>query len=193
MCLIYLHYISASSVLCVGWSLTLIYLIHYPNHNITGTCDSVLDIRVTNMEKLMRVKGIDNEINTAETKCHATAKIKGRHACGKVLPGKNVSNIFLNDWKGHWMILKYWVSSIFRSTEYKLRDYCALSGEYYTRNYSTYTILSYFSLFYKNGKQGLWHHAVCVSACLPNNFWTIWLNFIRFGTEVMSFKRISML
>jgi hypothetical protein len=24
-------------VLCVGWSLTWIYLIHYPNHNITGT------------------------------------------------------------------------------------------------------------------------------------------------------------
>jgi hypothetical protein len=24
-------------VLCVGWSLTWIYVIHYPNHNITGT------------------------------------------------------------------------------------------------------------------------------------------------------------
>jgi hypothetical protein len=46
------------------------------------------------MEESMRVKGLDNEINTDETKCHATAKNKGRHACGKVLPGKNVSNIF---------------------------------------------------------------------------------------------------
>jgi hypothetical protein len=30
-----------------------------------------------------------NEINTAETKCHSTSKNKGRHACGKALPGKN--------------------------------------------------------------------------------------------------------
>jgi hypothetical protein len=49
---------------------------------------------MTNMEESVRVKGLDNESNTAETKCHATAKNKGRHACGKVLPGKNVSNIF---------------------------------------------------------------------------------------------------
>jgi hypothetical protein len=35
------------------------------------------------MEESMRVKGLDDEINTAETKCHATAKNKGRHAVGK--------------------------------------------------------------------------------------------------------------
>jgi hypothetical protein len=46
------------------------------------------------MEESMCVKDLDNEINTAETKHHATAKIKGRQARGKVLPGKNVSNIF---------------------------------------------------------------------------------------------------
>jgi hypothetical protein len=43
------------------------------------------------MEESMCVKGLDNEINTAEKKCHATAKIKGRHACGKVLPVTNVT------------------------------------------------------------------------------------------------------
>jgi hypothetical protein len=46
------------------------------------------------MEESMRVKGLEDEINTAETKCHATAKNKGCHACWKVLPGKDVSNIF---------------------------------------------------------------------------------------------------